>query len=279
MSEEEPASAVRRFGYSSYNFCGNIFLVNSVIIPGYLAAAEKFITYRKLPVKLCSILGMGFLLKFTFGTLTFDSVEKKVFNLLGSRRTVVLSPYPEIGIDVDKQSDFELVQAAYTQGSNDRPEVKLLRFFLEMTGFLVFTQNVNNNKKSTNNVRCLYWRSNIWKSYAELKELQHLLKYLPTDLTIFILWDNFSGIFWTAKSILSEDMSVVKESFERFGLGTLETISRPAGGLRFLSYRPQTATESFLTDLAGRLSALERVISGGFIYMSDNCIVLGLWFR
>ena len=37
---------------------------------------------------------------------------KKISNLLEIKGAVVLSPYPEIGIDVDKQSDFELVQAA-----------------------------------------------------------------------------------------------------------------------------------------------------------------------
>ena len=79
----------------------------------------------------------------------------------------------------------------------------------------------------------------------------------------------FSEIFGAAKSTLSEDIAAVKESFERFGLGTLETVSGPAGGVRFLPYRPRSATEGFLTDLAGRLSAPERFIPGGFIYMSD----------
>lgn len=79
----------------------------------------------------------------------------------------------------------------------------------------------------------------------------------------------FSGIFGAAKSTLSEDMVTIKQSLHQFGLGTLETVSGAAGGVRFVPCLPEDRGGLLLADLARRLAEPERIIPGGFLYMSD----------
>lgn len=80
---------------------------------------------------------------------------------------------------------------------------------------------------------------------------------------------HFSDIFGTAKSTLSEDMVAIKQGIEQFGLGTVETVSGAAGGLRYVPCYSEARIHTFLTELATRLSEPERIIPGGFLYMAD----------
>lgn len=93
---------------------GNIFLVNPSIVPQCLAIASKLINNRKNPFKLCCLLGWGFVLSFLMGTLNLSKVKERVTNLLGITGAVIQSPYPELGIDVDKPSDLELVRTTFS---------------------------------------------------------------------------------------------------------------------------------------------------------------------
>lgn len=90
---------------------GNIFLVNPDVISRSLTVANRIIENRKKPLTLCSVLGWAFIVKFIVGTLCLAEVESRVSELLKLRGAVVHSRYPELGIDVDKPSDLELVRA------------------------------------------------------------------------------------------------------------------------------------------------------------------------
>ncbi|HWR39909.1 MAG TPA: pur operon repressor [Patescibacteria group bacterium] len=79
----------------------------------------------------------------------------------------------------------------------------------------------------------------------------------------------FSELFDAAKSTLCEDMATIREPLNRFGLGTLETVTGAAGGVRFLPERPELAVSAVLDELALRLAEPDRIIPGGFLYMSD----------
>jgi len=93
---------------------GNIFLVNPAIVPRCLVVAKELINNRKNPFKLCCILGWGFVLRFLIGTLSLSKVKERVAELLGVTGTIIQSPYPELGIDVDKPSDLELVRTTFS---------------------------------------------------------------------------------------------------------------------------------------------------------------------
>lgn len=79
----------------------------------------------------------------------------------------------------------------------------------------------------------------------------------------------FAELFGAAKSTISEDLLTVKEGFTISGRGRLETLPGAAGGVRYLPELPPEEGKSFLEDLAKRLSVPERVLAGGYLYMSD----------
>lgn len=79
----------------------------------------------------------------------------------------------------------------------------------------------------------------------------------------------FSSLFGAAKSTLSEDVEAIQQSLAEFGLGRLETVAGASGGVRFLPYVTRDSTHDILTGLAQTLASPERVLTGGFLYMSD----------
>lgn len=79
----------------------------------------------------------------------------------------------------------------------------------------------------------------------------------------------FSALFGAAKSTLSEDMEAIQQSLAEFDLGRLETVAGAAGGVRFLPYLSSQAINETLTGIAAALAVPERVLTGGFLYMSD----------
>lgn len=97
---------------------GNIFLVDPAIVPRCKKLAERIFAFRKNPLKLCRLIGWQFVFKFIFRRLTLREVERQFSIVLGIRGAVVLSGFPEVGIDVDKPSDLELVRAAFALKSN-----------------------------------------------------------------------------------------------------------------------------------------------------------------
>lgn len=89
---------------------GNLFLVDPRVVPRCVAVAEKIIANRKNPLQLCRILGWGFVVSFLLGRLSLEKVKDRVAELLRVEGAVVYSAYPQLGIDVDKPSDLELVR-------------------------------------------------------------------------------------------------------------------------------------------------------------------------
>lgn len=90
---------------------GNIFLLDPAILPGSLAKAEQFIKMRKKPLQLARLLGLGFILKFITRTLTVAEAEKRISQIFALQAAAVITPYAEIGVDVDKPSDLALAAA------------------------------------------------------------------------------------------------------------------------------------------------------------------------
>ncbi|MBU2702138.1 purine operon repressor [Sporomusaceae bacterium BoRhaA] len=79
----------------------------------------------------------------------------------------------------------------------------------------------------------------------------------------------FNGLFDAAKSTLSEDVLTIKQSLVAFDMGTLETVSGAAGGVRYLPYQSVSSIHTCLETVARHFRESDRIIAGGFIYMSD----------
>jgi purine operon repressor len=110
---------------------------------------------------------------------------------------------------------------------------------------------------------------NFMNKVRRIERIAALTKLLVDAPGRLFPLSHFSEIFGTAKSTLSEDLVTVKHAMQQFGLGTLETVAGAAGGVRFVPALSQQAMNGILADLALRLAEPERIIPGGFLYMTD----------
>lgn len=102
-----------------------------------------------------------------------------------------------------------------------------------------------------------------------LERLVILTKRLTEQPSRLFSLGEFAEEYDCAKSTLSEDMTLLRETLEGQGLGTLETQTGAAGGIRFLPRWKAATVKANLDELASRLSRPDRIIPGGFLYMSD----------
>jgi purine operon repressor len=79
----------------------------------------------------------------------------------------------------------------------------------------------------------------------------------------------FAELFGAAKSTISEDIMIVKNTFEQLGLGIIETMPGAAGGVRYRVKTSKEENRGVLSRLAEILSDPGRIITGGFLYMTD----------
>lgn len=88
---------------------GNIIYMNPKVADNCTKKAEQLIEFRKKPLKMGKVLGFSFLIRLVLGMLSVKSVEKKIQDMFGVKAGAIITPYPEIGNDVDKPSDIEFV--------------------------------------------------------------------------------------------------------------------------------------------------------------------------
>ena len=89
---------------------GNLALLSPVAVKGNIELLKKATILRKQPIKLCKMLGWRYLLKLIFGRLKISQIEERISAVLHFKAVGIISPFPEIGIDVDKPSDLRLAQ-------------------------------------------------------------------------------------------------------------------------------------------------------------------------
>ena len=85
---------------------------------------------------------------------------------------------------------------------------------------------------------------------------------------IFTL-SSFCELFGSAKSSMSEDVDLLREVCDTFDLGTVETVTGAAGGVRYRPSVSRKKARAAIEELCEKLSGTERVLPGGFLYYSD----------
>ncbi|MEH7093611.1 pur operon repressor [Neobacillus vireti] len=79
----------------------------------------------------------------------------------------------------------------------------------------------------------------------------------------------FADRYASAKSSISEDLAIVKETFEQRGIGTLQTVPGAAGGVKFFVKVSQEKAEPFVNELCQLIANPERLLPGGYLYLTD----------
>jgi molybdopterin-guanine dinucleotide biosynthesis protein A len=93
---------------------GNIFLIKRSALEHCLPIAQEVVSLRKKPVALARFVGIDVFWKYLLGRLKISDVEKRALELVGCRGRAVITPYPEIGVDIDKESDLELARRLFS---------------------------------------------------------------------------------------------------------------------------------------------------------------------
>jgi GTP:adenosylcobinamide-phosphate guanylyltransferase len=88
---------------------------NAVVLArGFASQRRELIAHlfaaRKNPLKLASMFGLGFIFGLLTGRLSLPQLEARASELIHGRVAAIISPYAELGFDVDKLSDLLLAR-------------------------------------------------------------------------------------------------------------------------------------------------------------------------
>lgn len=98
---------------------------------------------------------------------------------------------------------------------------------------------------------------------------RHLLQHPNTLVPLSFFCEQYES----AKSSISEDLHIIKESLETGGYGTVRTTAGAQGGVTYVPAAGQEEARAVLEDLSKKLEMSERLLPGGYLYMTD---ILGL---
>lgn len=96
-----------------------------------------------------------------------------------------------------------------------------------------------------------------------------MLKILSDSPNELFPLSGFCRLFDTAKSTTSEDVDLLRDVVETFGLGEIRTVTGASGGVLFRNLVSLESAGKYIRDLSARLSGSDRILPGGFLYLSD----------
>ncbi|AHE81476.1 pur operon repressor [Bacillus anthracis] len=79
----------------------------------------------------------------------------------------------------------------------------------------------------------------------------------------------FAERYQSAKSSISEDLVIIKRTFEQQGVGTLQTIPGAAGGVKYIPYISEEEADLIIGELCSLFENPDRILPGGYLYMTD----------
>ncbi|WP_288054112.1 hypothetical protein [Caloranaerobacter azorensis] len=96
-----------------------------------------------------------------------------------------------------------------------------------------------------------------------------IMKILSDRPNHIFTYNYFTDRLNAAKSTISEDIVIIKGMLEKLKLGKIETIPGASGGVKYIPQLTEHMINDFLNEVTSSLTQKERIIPGGFIYMTD----------
>ncbi|MGH2522620.1 MAG: NTP transferase domain-containing protein [Anaerolineales bacterium] len=111
MERRFPGSKRSYFKFKDGTFTGSdMNLMQTALASHYHPAWHRIVAARKNALAQASLIGLDSLLLFALGQLTLADAERRVSRRLNIHGRLMICPYPEAGMDVDKPAQYELVQ-------------------------------------------------------------------------------------------------------------------------------------------------------------------------
>lgn len=79
----------------------------------------------------------------------------------------------------------------------------------------------------------------------------------------------FGDLFGAAKSSISEDIQMAKNSLQHLDSGVIQTIPGSSGGVKYVPHISNEACDGLQQKICDKLSDPNRILAGGFLYTSD----------
>lgn len=105
--------------------------------------------------------------------------------------------------------------------------------------------------------------------FRRSERLIDMTNYLLDHPRELISLSFFSERYGSAKSSISEDLGIIKKTFEQQGIGTLQTIPGAAGGVKFFVKISEKEAKGFIQHLCELIATPNRLLPGGYLYMTD----------
>ena len=106
-----------------------------------------------------------------------------------------------------------------------------------------------------------------------------IMKMLMENPNKTISLNIFSERFNAAKSTISEDLVIVRETLNKLSMGKVITLAGAAGGVRFTDGMDDAARGDFLNYLCSEMKETHRILPGNFLYMSDIMCNPGIIYK
>ena len=111
MERRFPGSRRSYFAIKEGRFCGSDIIMASTRLAGnYHPAWNEIVGARKNILRQASIIGFGTLWLMLTRQMTIAEAERRAQSRLGVKGRILLDPYAETGMDVDKPGQYELVK-------------------------------------------------------------------------------------------------------------------------------------------------------------------------
>lgn len=105
--------------------------------------------------------------------------------------------------------------------------------------------------------------------YKRSERLVFMTHHLTSNPNQLIPLTFFVDKFNQAKSSISEDIRIIKDVFESDGIGIVKTTAGAGGGVSFQPKISISRAEEIISRFMKMLKTKERLLPGGYLYMSD----------
>lgn len=105
--------------------------------------------------------------------------------------------------------------------------------------------------------------------FRRSERLVDMTNYLLDNPSNLVPLTFFAERYGSAKSSISEDLTIIKETFEQRGIGVLTTVPGAAGGVKYIVKSNEEDSSLFLDEMCDIMAKPDRILPGGYLYMND----------
>src|SRR5699024_3052122 len=105
--------------------------------------------------------------------------------------------------------------------------------------------------------------------YKRSERIVYMTQYLMNNPNKLIPLTYFVQKFKQAKSSISEDVQIIKTTFQKEDLGTVITTAGESGGETYKPEMSEAEASEVIEEVIELLQEKDRLLPGGYLFLSD----------